>query len=89
MFHDQTCISIIFGIVSLFFRQTNIVWIFFSSMIAILYQKTKLGEIIRTMDKEILDIQILPTKRYFYDEIIGCGTHLGSFLSLNDDFQRP
>ena len=35
-------------------------------MIAILYQKTKLGEIIRTMDKEILDIQILPTKRYIW-----------------------
>ena len=69
---------------SLFFRQTNIIWIFFCSTVSLLYQKTKLSERIRTMDKEILSVKIEPHRRYFYDELIAVGSHLVFGILLDE-----
>lgn len=69
---------------SLFFRQTNIIWIFFCSTVSLLYQKTTLSERIRTMDKEILAIKIEPHRRYFYDELVAVGTHLVFGILLDE-----
>ena len=62
-FRHSPFFSIIFAISALFFRQTNIIWIFFASTISILYQKNQLGKVVRNVDKENFQ------KREFFYEI--------------------
>merc|ERR1711953_1449527 len=68
--------SIAVGLVSLCFRQTNIIWLFFSSSIAILYQESDLGDYIRGLDKMILNLSIQPYCRYFWDSVCSIGVYL-------------
>jgi len=64
--------SLTVGIVALFCRQTNIVWLFFASAIAVLYQDSGLGSAIRTLDKQLGEIQF-PRCRYHIDQISSLG----------------
>ncbi|CAG5110657.1 Oidioi.mRNA.OKI2018_I69.chr2.g5037.t1.cds [Oikopleura dioica] len=61
---------------SLFFRQTNIVWLFFTSCISFMYSNSPTGQAIRGVDREILAIEIKPWRKYFWEEVASVGIHL-------------
>jgi len=81
-FKERLLSSCLFGIIALFFRQTSLIWIFFATCISILYQKSRLGQTIRTVDKELLATGLYPFVRYNWDQVIAAGTHVifGVFL---------
>jgi len=59
------------GFISLLFRQTNIIWLLYSTAISILYRDDELGEFIRSVDKQLvlLSDNFRPFSRYFWDNI--------------------
>ena len=69
IFKEKTFSSCLFAIAALFFRQTSLIWIFFTTCISILYQNSRLGETIRTVDKELLTIGLNPFVRYNWDQV--------------------
>lgn len=76
LFHNRLFLAMLTGVASLMFRQTNIVWLFFTSCISFLYSSSNTGKAIRAVDQEILAIEINPFRRYFFDELQAVGIHL-------------
>ena len=68
-FKERSLSSCLFGIIALFFRQTSLIWIFFATCISILYQKSRLGQTIRTVDKDLLATGLNPFLRYNWDQV--------------------
>ena len=66
------------GFISLLFRQTNIIWLLYSTAISILYRDDELGEFIRSADKQLvmLSDNFRPFTRYFWDNITSIAVYL-------------
>ena len=66
------------GFISLLFRQTNIIWLLYSTAISILYRDDELGEFIRSTDKQLvlLSDNFRPFTRYFWDNITSIAVYL-------------
>ena len=66
------------GFISLLFRQTNIIWLLYSTAISILYRDDELGEFIRSADKQlvVLSDNFRPFTRYFWDNITSIAVYL-------------
>ena len=66
------------GFISLLFRQTNIIWLLYSTAISILYRDDELGEFIRSADKQLvlLSDNFRPFTRYFWDNITSIAVFL-------------
>jgi len=75
LFRGNVVLASLFAMLSLFFRQTNIVWLFFTSCISFLFSNSPTGQAIRAIDREILAIEFKPWRRYFWEEICSVGIH--------------
>ena len=66
------------GFISLLFRQTNIIWLLYSTAISILYRDDEFGEFIRSADKQLvlLSDNFRPFTRYFWDNITSIAVYL-------------
>ena len=66
------------GFISLLFRQTNIIWLLYSTAISILYRDDELGEFIRSADKQLvlLSDNFRPFSRYCWDNITSIAVYL-------------
>ena len=89
LFRGNIVLASLFAMLSLSFRQTNIVWLFFTSCISFFFSSSAtgtvsgdfrrfifLGQAVRAIDREILAIEFKPWRKYFWEEICSVGIHL-------------